>query len=119
MKDILSYKFEEDKLVIAANDGINNVNFDSKIKQVEQFDNLLIVRVNPKTKAGFLNENIFGVSFDGKILWQIEVLPHVYENSPYTGMSKEGESIKLCNWDGTDLIVNPVSGKIIKKGHSK
>ncbi len=119
MKDILSYKFEDDNLVIATNHEINEINFDSKIKQVEQLDSFLIVRINPKTKIGFLNENIFSVSSDGRILWQIEAIPHAYENSPYTGMSKEEAGIKICNWDGTDLIVNPASGKIIKKGYSK
>ena len=110
--------FENNSLVI--NDGGNKktVNFLSPIKQIEQFDEVIVVRIHPKLDM-FLNENVFGVSYDGKILWQIEKLKYAYKNSPFIGMGREGGFIKLCNWDGTDLVVNPETGGIISKGWSK
>ena len=110
--------FEKNSLVIFDEAGKKMINFPSPIKQIEQFDKVIVVRIHPKADK-FLNENIFGVSYDGKILWQIEKLKYVYKDSPFTGMGREGDFVKLCNWDGTDLIVNPETGKIIQKGYSK
>ena len=55
----------------------------------------------------------------GKIIWQIEKIPYVYEDSPYTWIGKQDGYLKLGNWDGTDLTVNPKTGEIIQKSFSK
>ena len=62
--------FENNSLIISVGNDKKTVKFLSPIKQIEQFDKVIIVRVHPKTD-NFLNENIFGVSYDGEIIWQI------------------------------------------------
>ncbi len=52
---------------------------------MEQFEKALVVRIHPEATK-FLNENIFGILYDGKILWQIKPIKYVYKDSPYTGM---------------------------------
>jgi hypothetical protein len=94
------------------------VAFDFPIRQVISFDEYFIVRIEPDVGVIY-NENVFGVSLKGKVLWQIKAIPHVYDDSPYTGIGKDGENAKLSNWDGTDLLVKPMTGEIIKKSFSK
>jgi hypothetical protein len=116
VKPVIS--FEENKLYIDIYGDRKTVKFPYPIVKIETFYDCMVVMIEPPMKTIF-NENIYGVSYDGKSLWQIEKLKYVYEDSPFTGMVREGNYMKLCNWDGTDLIVNPMTGKIIRKGYSK
>ncbi len=117
-KQILNFKIDGKRIVISTPNSVKYVQFSFDVKQVETFSDLLVVRLKIPVGTTY-NENVFGVSYDGKILWQIEKLKYVYTDSPFTGMGREGDNIKLCNWDGTDLIVNPQTGEIISKGWSK
>lgn len=84
------------------------------IKQFEAFDRVIVVRVHPKG-INFLNENVFGISYEGEILWQIEKVDHVDKDSPYTGLSKKDELLTAYNWDGFDYLIDPNTGKVINK----
>jgi len=105
--------FSEKKLIITNGKIKKEVEFPSPIKQIEKFEQVIIVRIYPKTTTTFLNENIFGVSYDGKILWQIEVVSHVHVDSPYTWIGRKDSLLEAYNWDGTLYIVDPNNGKII------
>jgi len=94
------------------------ISFEFPIRQAVLFEEKLLVRIEPEVRK-ICNENVFCVSLEGKILWQIAPTPHIYVDSPYTGIGKDGKYAKLYNWDGTDLIVNPSTGEIIKKSFSK
>ena len=117
-KKIINYKINDEQLTVVSSDSIKRVTFPFKVKQVEKFDDVLVVRLEIPMGTIF-NENVFGVSAEGKVIWQIEKMSYVYEDSPFTGMGKEGHYAKLCNWDGTDLLVNPNTGEIAKKSFSK
>lgn len=114
----IEYKIENKKLKLIRNEVEKLVIFDFPIRQVIKFHDCFVVRLEPDI-GQIYNENVFGISHEGKILWQIESISLVYEDSPYTGIGKEGEKAKLCNWDGTDLLIDPYTGKIIKKSFSK
>ena len=114
----LAISFERNKLHISMGSDKKTVEFPYTIGKIEIFDDCIIIMIDPPMKTTF-NENIYSVSYDGNILWQIEKLKYVYSDSPFTGMVREGNNIKLCNWDGTDLTVNPNTGEIISKGWSK
>lgn len=94
------------------------ISFKFPIDKVIPFEECLVVSIEPSVDQIF-NENVFGISNKGEIIWQIEEIPHIYDKSPYTGMGRVGDTVKLCNWDGTDLIVEPYTGKIIKKSYSR
>jgi|SRR3989344_2075816 len=117
-KRISSYKMFGKKLLIVTGDSINKVEFPSEVKQVLEFDDVLIVRLKV-SKENTLGENVFGVSLDGRILWQIPTISHVYQNSPYTSIYREGDFVGAFNWDGTELTLNRLTGEIIKQGYSK
>jgi hypothetical protein len=92
--------------------------FPFPIRQAISFPKCHVIRFEPEVGETY-NENVFGLSLDGDILWQIEPIGHVYADSPYTGMGQVGDLIQLWNWDGVDLFVEPYTGKIVRKSYGK
>lgn len=88
------------------------------IAEVVPKDDVFVVRVDPEPDACF-NENVYGVSTDGKILWQIAERQHVYADSPYTKILLTADGVVLFNWDGDELLVDPVSGKVLRAAQGK
>lgn len=94
------------------------VDFPWPVAQVILSHDVVIVRVEPSTGSIF-NENVFGISSSGELLWQIKALKHVYEDSPYVYIKEIGLGVKLSNWDGDDVIIDPGSGAVLHIGYSK
>ena len=116
----IKYKISENILNIHNEKDIPVV-FPYPIVQVLSFSDMLIVRIEPTVQSCF-NENVYGVSFTGKILWQVDKTKHIYDDSPYTGikLSKDEEDyITLYNWDGLDLKINRLTGKMISTTYKK
>lgn len=108
------YEIENSHLMIF--DGVKiKVKLPYPVYKVEAFDDCLVVLLIGEDGYFPINENIFGVSYDGKILWQIEKVEHVNRDSPYTGMSKKDNLLLAYNWDGFDYQINPKTGKIINR----
>ena len=114
------------------------VNFDLPIKCAIEVAGVVVVALDvPRRQV--MNENVFGVSEDGKILWQIERIPDatypacmytnlsVLEPGPgcllwdlerypaYKGLSKSYRpgSFLAGNWNGTEAIVDAKTGKVL------
>jgi hypothetical protein len=68
--------------------------FDYPVREVLVSDESIIVRVEPPPGT-ILNQNVFGLTLEGERLWTIGQLPHVYEDSPYTGLSKRPDGAIL------------------------
>ncbi len=94
------------------------VSFDWPISQALQHGQIIIVRTEPPIGACD-NRNVYGVAADGKKLWQIEPIKHSYADSPYTGLSLDSEGAVLSNWDGTNVVVDPTTGQIIRQSQGK
>lgn len=94
------------------------VKFPWPIAELLEFDTSLVVRLEPESGVIF-NENIYGVSFSGQILWQIKKVKHIYNDSPYTKIIKLDNSLKVFNWDGDEFIINPLTGEILEKSYNK
>ena len=94
------------------------IGFPWPVAEVLRFDSSDVVRVEPDTGSCF-NENVFGIALDGRLLWQIAVRQHVYGDSPYTCVTKLNDKVKLFNWDGDELIVEPSTGAILNVKYSK
>ncbi|KPF92236.1 hypothetical protein IP81_09615 [Novosphingobium sp. AAP83] len=65
------------------------------------------------------NENVMGLNADGEIIWQIERIPHVYEDSPYINIAVENRDLIAFNWDGDKVNISPTNGKAKRIGYSK
>ena len=64
--------------------------------------NIEIVVLDVPTKAMF-NENVFGVDSTGRVIWQIQTVPHVRADSPYTNIEIHEANIVAYNFDGQAL----------------
>jgi hypothetical protein len=91
-----------------------SVVFDHPVREVLVTSESIIARVEPPAGT-VLNENIYGLSLDGERLWTIGQLPHVYEDSPYTGLVRRADgSVWASNWDGASCRIGPKSGAILE-----
>jgi hypothetical protein len=113
-KSIISYRFEDNRLIISTADSIKRVILPLAIEKVECFENVLVVLLDFSTDTIF-NENVFGVSAEGKVIWQIEKMSYVYEHSPFTNISQENDLLSAYNLDGYDYFIDPKTGKIVDK----
>lgn len=96
----------------------NRIDFDYPIDEVVDCGKTLVVMIEPDPGVPF-NENVYGVDKCGQIAWQIQRRSHVYKDSPYTGMLKDDSNVKVFNWDGETLTLNPSDGAIIKVEYGK
>lgn len=92
--------------------------FQWPIKQVIEFLKSYVIRLEPDLGT-IDNRNVYGINYNGEVIWRIENGTFVYKDSPFTGMSKLGDKVKLLNWDGSDWIVDPETGEVIERSFSK
>ena len=88
--------------------------YDSQISEALVFKNVIVVCLNYYEVT--YNENIFGLSLNGDVLWQIQkYIPIEGSKSAFVGLTKENENLVWAtNWDGTALLLNVKTGEIIK-----
>jgi hypothetical protein len=114
-----NYKVKDNVLTTLKPDGKSSqVSLPWPIVQIVKISDVLIIRVEPKPGISF-NENVYCVDHDGKILWQVKKREYVYEDSPYTGMTTIDDHVKLLNWDGFELVVEPITGKELSAEYGK
>ena len=78
------------------------VAFPTKISEVITFEKVHVIITEPSRPP--TNDNVWGVSLDGEINWQIPKPQSVYEESPYVAIRKrDSKSFYAHNWDGTRL----------------
>jgi len=111
----MTFKFENNILKIEG----KTLEFDNEIKEVIEFNELLVVRTDYYKSPS--NENIYGVNLDGKIAWQIEKLTKLYHNGieydgikePYGAIIKlTDRTLKLINFDSTSFEIYAHSGAL-------
>ena len=118
MKNV-SYHFRRNGLFIRSRGRpMRRVDFAWPIAEVIAFAEILVVRIQPKPGAKD-NQNVFGVRSDGEIAWQVPHRQFIYDDSPFTGMMRTGTNVYLSNWDGTELIVDPSTGKVLHETYGK
>jgi hypothetical protein len=112
--------------------------FDLPIKCAIEVSGIVVLALDVPPKQS-MNENVFGVSNEGKIIWQIERIPEVshptcryknlYEQIPdtlicqldrfpvYKGLSEYGhrsDTFIAGNWCGSEAIVDVKTGKVLR-----
>jgi hypothetical protein len=86
------------------------ISFRWPIAEVIQFGTNLVVRVEPDSGACD-NQNVFAVDSMGNQIWTVTKRKYVYDDSPFTKITNDGGNLKLWNWDGLNVVVNPISWK--------
>jgi hypothetical protein len=90
------------------------------VGNVIKYNKLFIVRVAPFEREIF-NRNIFAITEQREIIWQIHESPHGTEqDKPYMNImrNKDG-SVIASNWNGVDYIINIKDGSITPYRFSK
>lgn len=92
--------------------GDREVKFDFPVGEYAEYQKTVVVvlDVSGKLKA---DRNVYGINLEGEIVWQLDEGTSIDGHS-YVGLFKDNEgTIRLVNFDGTQLVVNPNSGEII------
>jgi hypothetical protein len=98
-------------------DGVR-VTFPFPVAEFVEFRDVVVARLAVPIGKIF-NENVFGVSARGDIIWQIKRRKYVYENCPYMNLSRSNSNIMAHNWDCLDLVLDPKTGAVIDTVQSK
>lgn len=99
----------------------STVQFPYDIQECQRIDDVLVV-VLDLPRDSRMTENVFGVSLDGKIIWQIERTPEMSKDpiNFYTGILKpSSRGVRLANWNGVSADVDVRTGKISDFGITK
>ncbi|NKB46261.1 MAG: hypothetical protein GKR77_00535 [Legionellales bacterium] len=111
---IKNYRFEANRLIISTSDSIKKVILPLAIEEVKCFEDMLVVLLDYSMDEIF-NENVFGISAEGKVLWQIEKIFHAYEHSPFTNIGQKNDLLSAYNVEGYNYFVDLKTGKIVDK----
>ena len=108
----MKYEIKENKLTINGNQSIK---FKYNVKNVVEVNNTIIVLLDIPPKES-MSENIFAISDEGQILWQIEPRKDSTKNDPddvYVGLHYiNQDEIKAFHWQGLAVVVDTFTGKI-------
>lgn len=114
-----SYQTRGNQLVIVNNDGSEVITaLPSPIAQVLMHKHVIVVRTEPAPGV-INNENIYGLTTAGALIWTVPSHIHLYDDSPYVNMVLVNDELKLINWDGLILFLNPYDGKMLREEWSK
>jgi hypothetical protein len=91
------------------------VSFPLPISECQQVEDVLVVVLDVSGR-NHMTENVFGVTPQGQILWQIEPRPDISRDPVnfYTGIDRHLPGrIRLGSWAGIAVDVDIHSGKIV------
>ena len=108
-------KFKDNLLLL---DSSKHVTFKFKIQSIVIYDDIVVVLLDVPSGT-ILNENIFGVSLSGDIVWQIESAFPASEDSPYMAIEKSDKALNAFNWSGMRMRLTVATGKIVQKKVTK
>jgi hypothetical protein len=109
----MTYKTESCSLIFANGECVD---FEYPVKETVQIDNVIIVITNPPNdKAHY--QNVFAFKTSGDFLWRINDVSLFYDgpSCAWVGaeINKDGELV-LFNWCDTAVIVNPITGEVVR-----
>ena len=107
------YEISGNKLKVATDNRIFEVVFPHTIDMVLKLEKILVVLLLIDDIT--FNENVYGVSAEGKILWQIEPIDYMQKFSPYGNIKIKGGVLRAYNVRGTDLFLDPETGDVIAR----
>tara|TARA_B100001027_G_C16016179_1_gene219078 strand:+ start:37 stop:390 length:354 start_codon:yes stop_codon:yes gene_type:complete len=87
---------------------------DTVLKKDEIYIILILENEMKKTGEAYGSQNIFGVNAEGEIIWQVEA-PTKDPVDLYTSLFEKEGAIKAYASSGGDCVLDPKTGKILKK----
>lgn len=114
----VTYSFDNKTLWLQSFDNKKEIKFEYPIRQVIQFKNRFLVRLEPDI-GKLLNENIYCLGSNGELLWQVKPTQYIDADCPYTNIIISDSSLYAFNWSGEKVQIDLNSGDIIKKNFTK
>ena len=105
----MNIKFENKGIY---SNGQKVIEFEYPIDQIVVYKKAIVVLLNHDFYK-VNNENVFCIDHKGNLLWQVPSFEYIDKRSPFVGIRREGENVKLFNWSGEFVVIEPLSGKII------
>src|SRR5262245_17764340 len=107
----MSYIIKKNRLEFSSG---QTVKFKCPIVEEVSFGDVVVVRLEIPIRA-ISNENVFGVSDKGQIIWQVPPEPREPKQSPFIKIRRDGDQVRLNNWDGMIYQLDPKTGQVIEK----
>jgi len=99
-----------------------SLEFEYPLKKTLIVNDVIIIMVESPFNVTY-NQNIFAITTSGDFLWRIKEVELYYtgvKDCQYVGIEKNDENeLVLFNWCDTAVIVNPNTGEVIRKYHTK
>jgi outer membrane protein assembly factor BamB len=111
----MSYRVSGRKIELSSG---KSLAFKHKIREAVETETAIIVCLDVPTNRK-LEDNIYAISYDGELLWQVAPTQHSMKNSCYIGVSKVGGLIRAFNFDGMVYDLDPKDGKIVNQYFGK
>lgn len=112
----MKLKVEEKKIINLAEG--KELIFDFSIEQVVEIDDGALIRLEPDI-GKIYNENVFRISLVPEIVWQVESIQKLDDDSPYTNIVIKDGKLFLYSWSGERMEINPKNGAVISKAFTK
>lgn len=112
------FKISNKEFCISTGGNGKKIEFQYPIRKVIEYQDVYFIRIEPDI-GKILNENVFCYDKEGNFVWQVEPIPLVKKDSPYTNIYMQGSKLFLYNWGGVEVEVEPMSGKILSKCFTK
>ncbi len=107
----MNYQIHGRKLKISADaQAESQVEFRWPVAEVIQLDSIFVVRIEPDI-GSCDNCNVCAVDVTGNTVWTVADRKYVYADSPFTKVLAEEGKLKLFNWDGLTIEVDPNTWK--------
>jgi hypothetical protein len=95
-----------------------SVTLDHPITRAIDYGDIVVVKVEIPYKVIY-NENIFGISKTGDVLWQVPKIGYISEDSPYTGIQRLDSLLIAQNCGGFEVEIEFRTGRILKQTFTK
>ena len=88
--------------------------FKAEIAESLEFEDCIVIRLSAGSLA--MNQNIFGLDYNGNLLWKIPT-PRTFDvRNPYVSLFRKEGYLEVMDWDGHLLTLHPKQGSILSEG---
>jgi hypothetical protein len=87
--------------------------FQTEIVETLDFEECIVVRLAVGSPP--LIQNIFGLDYNGNLLWKIPAPRSFAAKDPYVGLFRKGGFLEVLSWDGHLLTMHPKQGSIVSE----
>src|SRR5579864_3982222 len=87
--------------------------FATEIVEALDFEEAIVVRL--ASAQPVVSQNIFGLDYQGNLMWKIPSARSFDARSPYISLSRNGSFVEAVNWDGHIVTLHPKLGYIVSE----